>query len=117
MSKIITIVLLFLMTVMLSASTVSAVIMNVDEPVVVVEFDNYHMPAYYQYAYWEQIYEKNPTDVAANYRLDLLSGMYSTNGRYSGLSAGMEARRIAENPKSTNYHFVTFVNNVPDWKP
>lgn len=104
MNKILTILLLMLAAIPgVSATTI-------------VEKDNY-MPVYYQFAYWEQIYEQDPTNADANYHLDILAGQYSTNGKYSGLNVGMEYMRLRTVPEVPNYHDIVFVDNVVDWYP
>ena len=75
-----------------------------------VEIDNF-MPAGESYCYNIQKYNANPGDRVAVYRLELLTQAYSTNGRISGLEAGIKAR------SGINCADLTFVNNVPDWFP
>ncbi len=105
MSKFTTITLMLLVALMFT-NTVSAS--------TVVEKDNY-MPVYYQFAYWEQIYEQNPTNIEAFYHLNIMASAYSINGKYDGLNAGMEIRRLSNNPQVPNYHDIVFVDNVQDW--
>jgi len=75
-----------------------------------VEVDNF-MPAAESYCYNAQIHSANPTDRVSEYRLELLTQAYSTNGRLSGLEAGIKAR------SGINCADITFVNRVPDWFP
>ena len=75
-----------------------------------VEIDNF-MPAAEGYCYNAKVLTENPGDRVAVYRLELLTQAYSTNGRISGLEAGIKAR------SGINCADLTFVNNVPDWFP
>jgi len=56
-----------------------------------VEVDNY-MPAADSYCYNAKMLADYPGDRLFTYRLELLTQAYSTNGRISGLEAGIRAR-------------------------
>jgi len=58
-----------------------------------VEIDNF-MPAGESYCYNIQKYNANPGDRVAVYRLELLTQAYSTNGRISGLEAGIKRVQV-----------------------